>query len=219
MPTVDFFNQLHKKTTRDYAARMQDDKVHCMRVAGEYDRDYWDGPRRYGYGGYHYDGRWAGIAQALIKKYSLGPQSKILDIGCGKAHLLLELQKLLPTAQLTGIDISAYALDNAPDAIRSCLQRHDAREPLPWTDQAFDLVVSLNCLHNFNFTPMTQAVREIERVGISKYILVESYRNEQELFNLQCWALTARSFYSTEDWFALYNLCHYTGDCEFIFFE
>ena len=89
---------LHKRTTRDYLARMIDDKVHCMRKAKEYEFDYWDGDRRYGYGGYRYDGRWKVVAQQLIDHYQLGPKARILDVGCGKAHLLHELKQLLPDA-------------------------------------------------------------------------------------------------------------------------
>ena len=83
---------LHRRTTRDYLARMMDDKVHCMRKAKEYERDYWDGDRRYGYGGYRYDGRWKPVAQQLIDIYQLAPDAKILDVGCGKGHLLYELK-------------------------------------------------------------------------------------------------------------------------------
>src|SRR5262249_43069629 len=106
---------LHKRTQRDYLARMVDDKVHCMRKAKEYERDYWDGDRRYGYGGYRYDGRWKAVARTLIDHYNLGPAARILDVGCGKAHLLYELTQLLPGADVTGFDISIHGLADAPD--------------------------------------------------------------------------------------------------------
>src|SRR5688572_12308875 len=102
---VDIVTPLHKKTKRDYLARMVDDKVHCMVKAKEYEFDYWDGDRRYGYGGYKYDGRWKVVAEKLIERYALKPDAKILDVGCGKAHLLFELSKLLPKAQIVGFDI------------------------------------------------------------------------------------------------------------------
>ena len=62
---------LHKRTKRDYLGRMMDDKVHCMLKAKEYEFDYWDGDRRYGYGGYRYDGRWKVVAEEFIKTYHL----------------------------------------------------------------------------------------------------------------------------------------------------
>jgi SAM-dependent methyltransferase len=210
---------LHKRTSRDYLARMTDDKVHCMTKAKEYGFDYWDGDRRYGYGGYKYDGRWKIVAQNFVDTYRLGPHAKILDVGCGKAHLLYELSQLLPNAELHGFDISKHGLANAPEAIRDRLFLYRAQDPLPYGDQYFDLVISLGCLHNLRVFELKIAVGEIERVGKSKYIMLESYRNEPELFNLECWALTCESFFDTAEWIWLYRHFGYSGDYEFIYFE
>ncbi|MDP1809590.1 MAG: class I SAM-dependent methyltransferase, partial [Actinomycetota bacterium] len=139
---------LHKKTQRDYIARMVDDKVHCMLKAKEYEFDYWDGDRRYGYGGYKYDGRWKVVAQQLIEIYNLRPDAKILDVGCGKAHLLHELKQLLPEAEVVGFDISRHGLADAPEAIKDSLFHYRAQDRFPWGDNYFDLVISLGCLHN-----------------------------------------------------------------------
>jgi len=210
---------LHKRTTRDYLARMVDDKVHCMLKAKEYEFDYWDGDRRYGYGGYRYDGRWKVVAQQLIDHYRLGPNARILDVGCGKAHLLHELKQLLPGAEVAGFDISRHGLGDAPEPIRPYLFRYRAQDPYPWGDKHFDLVISFGALHNLRVFELEAAVREIERVGKQKYIMVESYRNELEQFNLECWALTAEAFFDTAEWIWLYRHFGYTGDYEFIYFE
>jgi len=216
---LNIVNPLHKKTRRDYIGRMMDDKVHCMIKAKEYEFDYWDGDRRYGYGGYRYDGRWKVVAENLIGIYGLTPDAKILDVGCGKAYLLYELKQLLPESEVIGFDISRHGIGDAPEAIRDCLFRYRAQDPYPWGDNYFDLVISLGCLHNLRIFELETAVKEIERVGKNKYVMVESYRKEQELFNLQCWALTAESFFDTAEWIWLYNHFGYTGDYEFIYFE
>jgi SAM-dependent methyltransferase len=210
---------LHRRTTRDYVARVVDDKVHCMLKAKEYEFDYWDGDRRYGYGGYRYDGRWKTVAEQLIDHYRLGPNARILDVGCGKAHLLYELKQLLPQSDVTGFDISRHGLADAPEPIRPYLFRYRAQDPYPWGDKHFDLVISFGCLHNLRVFELDTAVREIERVGRQKYIMVESYRNELEQFNLECWALTAESLFDTAEWIWLYRHFGYTGDYEFIYFE
>jgi SAM-dependent methyltransferase len=210
---------LHKRTKRDYLARMVDDKVHCMLKAKEYEFDYWDGDRRYGYGGYRYDGRWKVVAQHLIDHYELGASARILDVGCGKAHLLHELKLLLPDAEVTGFDISQHGLADAPEAIRPYLFSYRAQDPYPWGDKHFDLVISFGALHNLRVFELETAIREIERVGKQKYVMVESYRNELEQFNLQCWALTAEAFFDTAEWIWLYRHFGYTGDYEFIYFE
>ena len=210
---------LHTSTRRDCLARMVDDKVEAMRVAKRYGRDYWDGDRRYGYGGYRYDGRWKPVAERLIEVYGLQPGARILDVGCGKAHLLHELKLLLPDAEVKGFDISDHGLADAPAAIRPFLFHHDAREPFPFADQAFDLVLSIGTLHNLRLPELESALKEMTRVGSKQYLLVESYRNEQELFNLQCWALTAETFLDDKEWVWLLRHFGYSGDYEFIFFE
>lgn len=210
---------LHRATSRDYLGRMMDDKVHCMRVAKEYGPDFWDGERRYGYGGYRYDGRWAVVAEKLIERYDLPANARILDVGCGKGFLLYEFTKLLPRARVCGFDLSEHALATAREEVRADLFRHDAREPFPFADNEFDLVISLTTLHNLEIFDLKTALREIERVGKNKYIVVESFRNEQELFNLQCWALTCEAFFSVSAWEWLFAEFGYSGDYEFIFFE
>ena len=210
---------LHKRTERDYPGRMQDEKVHCMLKAKEYEFDYWDGDRRYGYGGYTYDGRWKVVAEKLIEIYDLKSDAKILDAGCGKAYLIYELSQLLPDAEIHGFDVSQHGIGDAPEGIRDRLFRYRAQDAYPFGNDYFDLVISLGCLHNLRIFELKTALGEIERVGKQKYVMLESYRNEEEQFNLQCWALTAESFFDTAEWIWLYNYFGYTGDYEFIYFE
>ena len=213
------FNKLHKKTQRNYISRMIDDKIHCMTKAKEYEYDYWDGDRRYGYGGYKYDGRWKEIAQDLIKKYNLTNTSKILDVGCGKAFLLYELTLILPGIVVKGFDISSYAISNAKEEIKDNLYIFRAQDKYMYDDNTFDLVISFGTLHNLKINELKYTLSEIERVGKNKFIMMESYRTNQELFNLQCWALTCESFFKPEEWIWIFNEFNYTGDYEFIFFE
>lgn len=211
---------LHEITKRDYVARMIDEKVYCMLKAKKYESEYWDGDRRYGYGGYEYmPGRWKPVAEKLIEIYNLKPGDTVLDVGCGKGFLLYELQLLMPELHMTGFDISQHALaDKHPD-FNGNFFRYRAQDIYPFGDKSFDLVLSLGCLHNLRIFELKSALNEIERVAKNKYIMVESYRNEQELFNLQCWALTAELFFDPAEWIWLYNHFGFTGDYEFIYFE
>ena len=215
---IAIFNKLHQQTRRDFVGRMQDDKVGCMQVAKRFGREFWDGDRRFGYGGYRYDGRWKAVAEDFIRIYGLSNRSRLLDVGCGKGYLLYELSRLLPEAQLVGFDVSAYALENAKPEVKDRLFRHRAQDPFPFADDAFDLVLSLTTLHNLPIEELKPALREIERVGRQKYVCVESYRNEEELFALQCWALTAEAFFSFDSWRWLFAEFGYSGDYEFITF-
>ena len=217
---VNYVTPLHKATSRAYIDRMVDDKVHCMLKAKEYEADYWDGDRRFGYGGYKFmPGRWKPVAEALIKNYDLTNDSSVLDVGCGKGFLLHEMKLLLPGLKVAGFDISKHGLENAKEEIKNELFIHSAQDLYPYQDNEFDLVISLGCLHNLRVFELETALKEIERVGRQSYIMMESYRNEQELFNVQCWALTCESFFDHEEWPWIYNHFGYTGDYEFIYFE
>ena len=217
---VNITTALHESTNRDFLARMVDDKVHCMKLARQYGKDYWDGNRRYGYGGYKYmPGRWKPVAEELIKIYNLKSDSKVLDIGCGKGYLLHEMKLLIPDLDIVGIDSSDYGLENAKEEIKPFIHKHKAEVKLPYKDKEFDLVISLGTFHNLRLPELKIALSEMERVGKKGYLMLESYRNENELFNLQCWALTAESFFDEDEWVWLYKHFGYTGDYEFIYFE
>ena len=216
----EFVTPLHKSTKRDYLARMNDDKVHCMLKAKEYGADYWDGDRRYGYGGYNYRaGYWTQVAQSLIDTYNLKPGSKILDLGCGKGFLLHELLLLEPELQVVGTDISVHGLSHTTDLVKPHVQIHDARGEFKWQDKEFDLVISLTLLHNLRAFDLENCLREIQRIGKSHYVTSESYRTELEQFNLQCWALTCETFFDLDEWLWMFEKTGYTGDYEFIYFE
>ena len=216
---VDYVTPLHQSTSRNYIDRMMDDKVHCMKKAKEYEADYWDGDRRFGYGGYKYlAGRWKPVAQALIKNYNLSNESSVLDIGCGKGYLLYEMKLLLPNLRISGFDISNHGIATAKQEVKEQLFIHRAQDPFPFQKNEFDLAISLGCLHNLRIFELEIALKEMERVASNGYLMLESYRNEQEQFNLQCWALTCESFFDTKEWVWLYEYFGYKGDYEFIYF-
>ena len=215
-----FVSSLHQSTKRDYLERMINNKVECMQTAKEFGFEYWDGERQFGYGGYKYiPNRWKLTAQSLIDCYKLNENSKILDVGCGKGFLLHEIKSLIPEITVEGIDISEHGIGDSTTLIKPFLKNYDARLKLAYNNNHFDLVISLGMLHNFKINELMLSLTEIERVGNSSYIMVESFRNNQELFNLQCWALTAESFYDSNTWIWLLNHFGYTGDYEFIYFE
>ncbi|MEY3775469.1 MAG: hypothetical protein RLZZ129_2249 [Verrucomicrobiota bacterium] len=216
---LNLITSLHTSTKRDFLARMNDDKVACMVKAREFEFDYWDGDRRYGYGGYRYmPGRWTAMAESLARTYQLRAGSKVLDVGCGKAFLLYELTRVVPGLVVCGCDISTHALAMAQEEMKPFLRHQRAQDPLPYANQEFDLVLSLNTLHNLRLPELAQALPEIQRVARQGYIVVESYRDAKELFNLQCWALTAEAFFDPETWVWIFKRFGYRGDFEFIYF-
>lgn len=221
MAYLDFISQAHTSTKRDYLARvLAGNKAEFATIAKRFDKDYWDGSRKTGYGGYTYrEGYWLPLAQNLAKHYGLQAGSRVLDVGAGKGFLLHELTRAVPGVEITGLDISAYALEHAKPEVKSRLQLGTATQ-LPYPDRSFDLVVSINTLHNLRLPELEIALREIERVSRGgKYIVMDGYRTEQEKVNLLYWQLTCECFFTPEEWEWLFRKCDYTGDYACIFFE
>ena len=223
MAEIDFMSVLHKSTQRDYLARVNDrdfPKAKAAELAKRFDYDYWDGDRRICYGGYRYlEGRWEKVARALAEHYQLPPKPKILDIGCGKGFLLYDFLKVIPDAEIYGIDISPYAITNSKEEIRDRLQVGSATA-LPWPENHFDLVISITTLHNLHAYDLDTALREMERVGkTNKYLCVESYRSEQEKTNLLYWQVTCEAFNTPKEWLWWFEQTGYGGDHSFIYFE
>lgn len=220
MAYVDFGMEQHRRTSRNYIERVvQHDKAVCAEVAIRFDRDYWDGERQFGYGGYHYDGRWRTLAEAMVCRHHLRPGATILDVGCGKGFLLYEFTQVLPGARVAGVDISAYAIEHAKEEVKPSLQVANA-VALPFRDHTFDFVVSVTTLHNLHNYDLWQALREVERVARGpKHIIIETYRNEREKVNLLYWQLTCRSFYTPAEWEWFFGQAGYSGDYSYIVFE
>ncbi|HEX9446494.1 MAG TPA: class I SAM-dependent methyltransferase [Dongiaceae bacterium] len=220
MPYKDFISGVHKQTKRDYVQRVvEHDKAACAEVAGRFGQEYWDGDRRFGYGGFHYDGRWLPVARKIAAHYGIKAGDRILDIGCGKGFLLYEFTQAVPGVEVTGIDISSYAVEHAKPEIRRFLQVGQA-EDLPFADKSFDFVLSLNVFHNLRVMNLYAALGEMERVARGgKYVVVESFRSEREKANLLYWQLTCRSFYDVDEWAWVMKRAGYTGDYGCIFFE
>jgi len=223
MAYIDLMSALHKSTQRDYLARVNDPdfpKARAAELAKKWEFDYWDGDRRICYGGYRYiEGRWEKVARAMAEYYGIKPGDKILDVGCGKGFLLYDFTKVVPGLELHGIDISEYAIENSKEEIKDRLQVGNAIS-LPFPDNYFDFVFSVTTLHNLHCYDLDKALREIERVGKqSKYICVESYRNEEEKANLLYWQVTCEAFNTPGAWEWWFKQTGYTGDHSFIFFE
>lgn len=220
MPYRDFVSLVHKSTKRDYLARVtQRDKADVAELAMKWDYDYWDGSRETGYGGYKYDGRWRKVVDAMVDAYGIKPGMRILDVGAGKGFLLHDLLEAVPGVEVHGIDISRYGIEHAMDSVKASIVEGSAAK-LSFPDRHFDLIISINTLHNLFIYDLFSAFREIERVGRgAKYICVETYRNEREKVNLMYWQLTCRAFHTPKEWEWVFRETGYSGDHEFIWFE
>ena len=182
-------------------------------VARRFGKEFFDGDRRHGYGGFTYHPRfWQPVVPTFRDFYSLTGESAVLDVGCAKGFMVRDFKELISGISVNGIDISDYAIGCAEDDIRHDLQVADARE-LPFDDVSFDLVVSINTIHNLDREGVVQALGEIERVSRSfSYVTVDAYRNEEERERMMKWNLTARTILSGSEWVDLFAEAGYKGD-------
>ena len=181
-------------------------------IAKQFGFEYFDGTREQGYGGYRYDGRWQAVVKRMIECYGLTGGESVLDIGSGKGFLLHDFRELLPGVRVAGMDVSSYALEHAMEDVKPFLRQANATS-VPFPDQSFDVVISINVVHNLPDALCRQAIREMERVGRQhKYLQVDSYRTPEEREKLELWQLTAELIYSTDEWKQLFREVGYTGD-------
>jgi len=183
------------------------------KIARQFGKDYFDGERLYGYGGYKYHPKfWAGTVKRFRDYYNLNDNARILDVGCGKGFMMYDFKKLMPNIEIIGLDISQYAYDNAVQDMKPYIIIGSA-EQLPFVDNYFDLVISINTIHNLALERCRDALREIQRVTSNNaFITVDAWRNEVECSNLLKWNLTAQTYMHVNDWLKIFEETGYKGD-------
>jgi len=182
-------------------------------IARQFGKEYFDGNRMQGYGGYYYHPRfWTEVVKDFIEYYELTNDSRILDVGCGKGFMLHDFRKALPGIIIRGTDISQYSIDNAIADVKPFLKVGNAKDLSIFKDKEFDLVISINTVHNLKLEDCKQAIREIQRVGKNAFITMDAWRTEEERKRLMKWNLTALTYMHVDDWKKLFAEVGYTGD-------
>ena len=184
----------------------------------KFGKDYFDGIRDHGYGGYYYNKKYfRKIAKSLIKHYKLKNNSNILDIGCAKGFLMFELKKLLPKSNILGIDISRYCKINAIKSVKKNIKIGTCSK-LPFYKDYFDFVISISTIHNLNKDGIIKSLKEIQRVkknGGSSFIRVKAYKTLKQKKFIDEWNIVAKSNMSEREWIKLFKKNKYNGDYDF----
>lgn len=209
MPVVNLLKSL-PKPKRNLGARATAKTAELIAVSRLYGQDYFDGSRDVGYGGYSYDGRWIPVAKDIVDHFNLNPGDKVLDVGCAKGFLVKDLLSLGIDAY--GLDISDYALRHCEPEVVGRLHIGSA-ENLPFPDQSFDVVLSINTLHNLKKPELIQALREMQRLARKgTFLQVDSYRTPKEKDIFESWVLTAETYGYPAEWETIFAEAGYTGD-------
>lgn len=203
----------YPKTKRDTKGRAAEKSEEVRAIARRFGKEFFDGDRCYGYGGFNYHPRfWEPVIPDLQRQYQLTGDSRVLDIGCAKGFMLYDMQRLIPGIQVKGIDTSDYAIAHAKQEVKPYIQVASAVE-LPFDDHSFDLVIAINTIHNLEEEDCFKALQEIERVGRgSAFVTVDAYRSEEEKERMFEWNLTARIIKSMDGWQRFFAEAGYTGD-------
>lgn len=203
----------YPKVSRDLTARLHHKNEEVRAIARRFDFDYFDGDRTYGYGGFTYKPRfWKPVVPDLVRHFGLTSDSRVLDVGCAKGFLLHDLQEELPGLHVRGVDISKYAIEHSMPPVREKLSVGSAT-CLEFEDNSFDLVISINTIHNLDREGCARALKEIQRVSGGKaFITVDAYRNEVERARMEAWNLTALTMMSVEEWKDFFRETGYDGD-------
>ena len=208
----------YPKSNRDVKERVGKKTDEDRLIARKFDFDYFDGDRAHGYGGYEYNPKfWGPVVKTFKDHWKLDHNSSVLDVGCGKGFTLFDLKKEVPGIKIKGIDISQYAIDNSIEEIKDDLLVGNAKK-LSFEDNSFDVVISINTIHNLDIDDCASAIKEIERVKKNNsYIIVDAYRTPEEKQRMYDWNLTAKTIMSADEWIKFFKKNNYTGEyCWFI---
>jgi len=203
----------YPKAKRDLNARLESKSEESRKVGRKFGFDYFDGDRNHGYGGFSYNPKfWQPVIPTIVENYKISNSSNVLDVGCAKGFFLYDLKLAFPGINITGVDISNYAVENSIPEIKPYLQVGNATK-LPFEDDCFDFVISINTIHNLNLQDCAAALQEIERVTKdNSFITVDAYRNDEEKARMQAWNLTALTMMSVDEWKQFFLEVGYTGD-------
>lgn len=185
-------------------------------IASQRDREYYDGDRNNGYGGFKYDGRWKPIAASMALEYQLGPRAAILQVGCEKGFLLHDFRELLPEAKLCGLEISPYAVANAMPSVQADIRLQDSFAKLPYADGEFDFVIAAGVVYTLNLRDAISCLKDIQRVGKGKsFITLGAYRNETERRLFLWWTVLGTTILHVDEWREVLREAGYMGDYTF----
>lgn len=203
----------YPKTKRNIDDRANEKTELDRLVARKFGKDFFDGDRKYGYGGFSYNPRfWEPTFTDFKDHFKFKDDSSLLDVGCAKGFMLVDFKKKMPNMSFRGIDISQYAIDNSHKYVADCLSVGDAKK-LPFKENSFDFVISINTVHNLELDECKEAIKEIERVSRKgSFITVDAFKNDLERERMYKWNLTAKTILSVDEWVALFDEIGYTGD-------
>ena len=182
-------------------------------VATYRDKNFFDGDRNFGYGGFKYDGRWKKVADKLCEEYKLNGNSSFLQLGCEKGFLLKDLKSKYTNMQAVGLETSNYAISNSMNEIKKNVKFCDNYLKLNFKDNEFDFIMAIGVVYTCSLDGAIKCLKEIQRVGKGmSFITLASYENKKDYWLFRQWSLLGTTILRKEEWKEILKHAEYSGD-------
>ena len=203
----------YPKSKRNLDERQNNKTEEDRAIARKFGKDFFDGDRKHGYGGLKYNAiYWEKVAETFKDYWRLDSNSTLLDVGCAKGFMMYDFSRIIPGINIQGIDVSEYAIKNSINEMKDKVFVGNAKK-IPFEDNSFDYVISINTIHNLDLEDCAKSLREIERVSKKgSFITVDAYNNDEEKQRMFKWNLTAKTILSVKEWKDFFDKNNYTGD-------
>lgn len=203
----------YPKSPRNLNARETSKTPEHQRVAREFGKEFFDGERSTGYGGFSYDPKfWTPVIPDMVEHFQMENDSSLLDVGCAKGFMLADFKALMPKMTLHGIDISDYAIKNSHPSVSDFVSVGDCRD-LPFENNSIDYVISITTIHNLDYDDCITALSEVQRVAKKgAFVTLDAYSDDDEKKAMLAWNLTAKTILHKDEWVDLFKKAGYLGD-------
>lgn len=196
--------------------KMSNDRTIINRIiANEFGKEYYDGNRINGYGGFKYDGRWKIFLKKIIKRYKLKKGSKVLDIGAKKGFFLNDLKEIIPGVKIKGIEDHRYPINNAMKKVKKNIHFINSFTNIDFPNNYFDFVHAHNSIYNYGLRDMIKIIRIISKISKKSHITVPVYNNDEERLKFLKWTIVGTTILKPSEWRKLFKYINYKGDYYF----
>lgn len=200
MREVNLLDQMPQPESRIVGSRTIEHRI----IASYRGREFFDGDRNCGYGGYVDDGRWGPVAERMIEFYKLKEGSRITQLNCEKGFLLAEFKKR--DMHAIGVETSDYARYKADPKLEIYKTVHGLH----------DLLIAIGVVYTGSISDAICALHAIQEHCFHSFITLAAYDSEDDLRLMRKWSLLGTTILRKDEWVEVMKHANYTGDYSFV---
>ena len=166
-----------------------------------FDYDYFDNKKfKLGYMGYHDIKKFDRNIKSFANFFSLSLNDSILDYGCAKGTLLSSFLRN-KFYNLTGLDISDYAIKKSNKNIKKYLYKIQMHELNKFLDRRFDLIISKDVLPHLSLKELNLLFTFFSKSDYGKiYLEIFCPNSKRDLWKYQIWDPTQKTLKTKLEW-------------------